>query len=49
MTETTRTVFEKYLVRKSQKQKNAFIDYVKTTAASKGYPCHVEKRLLRCP
>lgn len=43
MTETTRTVFEKHLVRKSQKQKSAFIDYVQTTADAKGYATHVEK------
>lgn len=43
MTETTRTVFEKYLVRKTKKQKSAFIDYVQTQAAAEGYGCRVEK------
>lgn len=43
MTETTKTVFEKYEVRKTRKQKNAFIDYVKSTAAAEGYDCRVEQ------
>ena len=42
MTETTKTVFEKYQVRKSKKQKSAFIDYVNATAAAEGYECHTE-------
>lgn len=43
MTETTKTVFEKYEIRKTKKQKTAFIDYVKTVATEKGYPCTIEK------
>ena len=31
MTETTKTVFEKYEIRKTRKQKTAFIDYVTST------------------
>lgn len=43
MTETTKTVFEKYEIRKMKKQKSAFIDYVKGVAAENGYSCTVEK------
>ncbi len=43
MTETTKAVFEKYEIRKSKKQKTAFIDYIKSTAAAEGYECHTEK------
>ena len=43
MTQTTRIVFEKHQVRKSKKQKTAFIDYVQGVAAAEGYDCHVEK------
>ena len=43
MTETTKVIFEKYQVRKSKKQKTAFIDYVKQVAASYGYDLKVEK------
>ena len=46
MTETTRTVFEKHQIRKSRKQKTAFIDYVRTTAASLGYDSRTEKGYL---
>lgn len=43
MTETTRTVFEKYEIRKTKKQKTAFIDYVKRIATENGYSCTIEK------
>lgn len=43
MTETTKEVFEKYQIRKSKKQKTAFIEYVKQTAEHHGYDLHVEK------
>ena len=43
MTETTKTVFDKHEIRKSRKQKNAFIDFVRSTAAAEGYECHTEK------
>ena len=42
MTETTSTVFEKYLVRKTKKQKSAFIDFVRAQAAEGGYACRTE-------
>ena len=43
MTETTRAVFEKHEVRKTRRQKTAFIEYVKNTAEERGYGCCVEK------
>ncbi len=43
MTETTRMVFERYQVRKTKKQKNAFRDYLRTVAMQNGYACHEEK------
>ncbi len=43
MTDTTRTVFEEHQIRKSRKQKDAFIDYVQATAASLGYDSRTEK------
>ena len=42
MTETTKTVFEKYEIRKTKKQKTAFIEYVQTVAKETGYDCTVE-------
>lgn len=46
MTETTKTIFEKYEVRKSKKQKSAFIDYVDTVSRECGYEARVEKGYL---
>ena len=46
MTETTQTIFEKHQIRKSRKQKTAFIEYVQSTAASLGYDCRTEKGYL---
>lgn len=46
MTETTRTVFDTYEIRKSKKQKSAFIDYVQATATVWGYESHTEKGYL---
>lgn len=43
MTETTQAVFEKYEIRKTRKQKSAFIDYVKSVSAAEGYACKTEK------
>ncbi len=43
MTETTKTVFEKHQVRKSKKQKSAFIEYVSGVAERSGYEARVEK------
>ena len=43
MTQTTRTVFDKYEIRKTRKQKTAFIDYVKSVSAAEGYTCKTEK------
>ena len=46
MTKTTETVFQKYQIRKTKKQKSAFIDYVKTIADENGYTCEIQKGLL---
>lgn len=46
MTETTKTVFANHEIRKTKKQKSAFIDYVQSTAAAKGYNCRVERGYL---
>ena len=46
MTETTRTVFDTYEIRKSKKQKSAFIDYVQATATAEGYESNTEKGYL---
>lgn len=46
MTETTQTVLETYQIRKSRKQKTAFIDYVQATATELGYNSHTEKGYL---
>lgn len=46
MTETTQTVFEKHQIRKSRKQKTAFIEYVQSTATKLGYVSHTEKGYL---
>ncbi len=43
MTETAKTVFASHEIRKTKKQKSAFIDYVKATATAEGYECHTEK------
>ena len=43
MTETTRTIFDNYVIRKTKKQKTAFIHYVQTTASAEGYESHTEK------
>ena len=42
MTDTTREIFEKYQVRKTKKQKSAFIGYVERLAGEWGYECRVE-------
>ena len=42
MTDTTREIFEKYQVRKTKKQKSAFIGYVEGLAGEWGYECRVE-------
>ncbi|MBQ7309348.1 MAG: M28 family peptidase [Clostridia bacterium] len=46
MTETTKTVFEKYEIRKTKKQKTAFITYVQSVAKENGYACNVEEGSL---
>ncbi len=46
MTETTKTVFEKYQVRKTKKQKAAFREYVGQIATREGYACREEKGSL---
>ena len=43
LNEATNTVFEKYQVRKSKKQKSAFIEYVKERGAECGYCVSVEQ------
>ncbi len=43
MTEASKHVFDNYQVRKSKKQKTAFIDHIKSFAESKGYSCTIEK------
>ena len=43
MTESTKTVFEKYQVRKTKKQKSGFIGYVSEYAESLGYEHKLEK------
>ena len=42
MTETTKEILEKYQVRKTKKQKTAFIEYVQQIAAQHHYDCKVE-------
>lgn len=46
MTQTTETVFRKYQIRKTKKQKSAFIDYVKTVADENGYSHEIQKGLF---
>ena len=46
MTETTREIFEKYQIRKSKKQKTAFISYLEGIAQREGYSCKVERGSL---
>lgn len=43
VTETTQTILEKYQIRKTRRQKTAFIDYVQATATELGYDSHTEK------
>lgn len=43
MTETTKTIFDQYEIRKTKAQKAAFRKYVKEQAAAWGYTSHVEK------
>ena len=46
MTETTKTIFEKYEIRKSKQQKTEFIEYVKSLADMAGYEVKTEKGML---
>ncbi len=46
MTETTKTVFEKYQIRKTKKQKAAFRSYVTSYGEEKGYAVKTEKGML---
>jgi len=46
MTETSKVIFEKFQVRKTKKQKTAFIKYVKGLSAARGYDVKVEKGSL---
>lgn len=43
MTQKTKEIFEKYQVRKSKKQRTAFIEYVKGVASNLGYEAKIEK------
>ena len=43
MTETTKEIFEKHEVRKTKKQKTAFIEYIKSVSEEMGYRCEIEK------
>lgn len=43
MTETTKTIFEKYEIRKTKAQKTAFIEYIQTLAKERGYSCRIEQ------
>ncbi len=43
MTETTKEIFENYQVRKTKKQKTAFIEYVKHLSERYGYDFNIEK------
>ncbi len=47
MTNTAKEVFEKYEVRKSRKQRTAFIEYVKDFAQNHGYEAKIEKGSFR--
>jgi hypothetical protein len=42
MTNESKTIFNKYQIRKSGKQKTAFIEYIKQFAESKGYKFNIE-------
>jgi len=42
--EITATIFEKYQVRKSKKQKTAFIEYIQGICEQNNIPCNVEKK-----
>lgn len=46
MTETTKTIFARYEIRKSKKQKAAFLSYAQELAQRWGYDCHIEKGSL---
>lgn len=46
MTETTKTIFEKYEIRKTKAQKSAFITFVQAEAEKLGYSCRTEKGWL---
>ena len=43
MTETTKTIFERFEIRKSKAQKSAFIEYIQQLASERGYSFRVEK------
>lgn len=46
MTPTTETVFQNYQIRKTKKQKSAFIGYVQKVAEENGYTCEIQKGLF---
>lgn len=47
MTETTKTIFEKYEVRKSGRQKREFAEYIKAVAADNGYKAEIENGIFK--
>ena len=46
MTNTTREIFDKYQIRKTKKQKTAFISYVEKLCEDWKLPCRIEKGAL---
>ena len=46
MTETTKVILEKYQVRKSKKQKEAFASYIEQISTEEGYSYKTEKGLF---
>lgn len=46
MTQTTKTIFQNYQIRKTKKQKSAFTGYVQKVAEENGYTCEIQKGLF---
>ena len=42
MTETTKEIFDKYEIRKTKAQREAFVSYVSDVAKNEGYKCNIE-------
>ncbi len=43
MTHTTKEIFDKYQIRKTKKQRSAFVEYVRNVATDYGYHVNIEK------